>query len=230
MLEGVLNQLAPRTKKEKAYARERCTFVDANGARCAHWSTGASRPYLCMQHGGKIKCHEEGCDAFTADGIIFCAAHKGVKCKAEGCKRVRVTQAGYCSKHSPGALRKQDEEEAKEAEAYEECRRRKRLRGLRDEWLPTIMTAQNERCARSWLTCADVHNGKATSVCPWGLRPVPRDAAQLDHITPLCEGGTDERANLQALCACCHALKSAAEARKRARERKRELEACQPLV
>jgi 5-methylcytosine-specific restriction endonuclease McrA len=51
---------------------------------------------------------------------------------------------------------------------------------------------------------------------------VPREAAQLDHITPLCEGGTDARANLQGLCACCHALKSADEARKRARLAKRQ--------
>lgn len=36
-------------------------------------------------------------------------------------------------------------------------------------------------------------------------------AAEVDHIKPLHAGGTDARENLQALCASCHADKSAAE-------------------
>ncbi|WP_341210686.1 HNH endonuclease signature motif containing protein [Sphingomonas paucimobilis] len=34
---------------------------------------------------------------------------------------------------------------------------------------------------------------------------------EVDHIRPLSEGGTDTRDNKQALCAPCHAKKSAAE-------------------
>ena len=204
VLEGVLDQLAPRTMKEKAYARARCTFVDANDARCARYGRTHSRPYLCVEHGGKRKCIEKGCDEWVVGGTHFCAAHKGVKCKFVGCEGRRTIQAGYCKMHS-------------HEDAYEDCRRRKRDRDLRYKWLPVVMTAQGERCARSVRTCAAVHNGGSTSACPWGDRDVPRDAAQLDHITPLCEGGTDYRDNLQALCACCHALKSAAEARKRQR-------------
>lgn len=38
------------------------------------------------------------------------------------------------------------------------------------------------------------------------------DAAdQVDHITPLSRGGTDERSNLQSLCASCHSKKTSAD-------------------
>ena len=36
-------------------------------------------------------------------------------------------------------------------------------------------------------------------------------AAEVDHITPLHLGGTDARANLQALCVGCHEAKTRAE-------------------
>ena len=38
-------------------------------------------------------------------------------------------------------------------------------------------------------------------------------AAEVDHITPLTLGGTDDDANLQALCTPCHRTKTQAEAR-----------------
>ncbi|WP_227698514.1 HNH endonuclease [Sphingomonas hengshuiensis] len=34
---------------------------------------------------------------------------------------------------------------------------------------------------------------------------------RVDHITPLSEGGSDERSNKQGLCVPCHDAKSAAE-------------------
>jgi hypothetical protein len=39
-------------------------------------------------------------------------------------------------------------------------------------------------------------------------RECGRPAAQADHIIPRAEGGTDHPANLQSLCAHCHAVKS----------------------
>jgi 5-methylcytosine-specific restriction protein A len=36
-------------------------------------------------------------------------------------------------------------------------------------------------------------------------------ASEIDHITPLHLGGTDEQSNLQALCYKCHEAKSKAE-------------------
>ena len=36
-------------------------------------------------------------------------------------------------------------------------------------------------------------------------------AREVDHITPKAEGGSDDEANLQALCSLCHAAKSKEE-------------------
>src|SRR5689334_6947250 len=36
-------------------------------------------------------------------------------------------------------------------------------------------------------------------------------ATQVDHITPKAEGGTDDQANLQAICEPCHETKTRAE-------------------
>lgn len=45
-------------------------------------------------------------------------------------------------------------------------------------------------------------------------------AAEVDHVTPLADGGTDTPENLQSLCTPCHLAKSSAEAARRAgRER-----------
>ena len=42
-------------------------------------------------------------------------------------------------------------------------------------------------------------------------------AAHVDHILPLEEGGTDDDANLQTLCSACHGVKTRAEQRRRGR-------------
>ena len=39
-------------------------------------------------------------------------------------------------------------------------------------------------------------------------------AVELDHITPLFEGGSDQRDNLQGLCKACHKLKTQIESRR----------------
>jgi 5-methylcytosine-specific restriction endonuclease McrA len=39
----------------------------------------------------------------------------------------------------------------------------------------------------------------------------------VDHVKPLCDGGDDASNNMQALCADCHAAKTAMEARTRGR-------------
>lgn len=36
-------------------------------------------------------------------------------------------------------------------------------------------------------------------------------AAEVDHITPIHQGGSDDERNLQAICAECHKAKTAAE-------------------
>lgn len=44
-------------------------------------------------------------------------------------------------------------------------------------------------------------------------------AQEVDHIVPLKDGGTNDRANLQPLCAACHDDKTARDVRARARAR-----------
>ena len=44
-----------------------------------------------------------------------------------------------------------------------------------------------------------------------GAEPAGRDSLELDHITPVAEGGADGLDNLQWLCPSCHAEKSRRE-------------------
>ena len=221
-LEAVLDQVAPRTRKEKEYARQRCIFVKADGERCVKWGSGQSKPLLCVAHGGKRKCSEHGCEAWTAGKGFFCAKHAG-RCMAQGCKAQKTLSTGYCSTHRLVTYQKE----------YEEVRRLKRVAALRAQWLDRLLTKQGGRCAQTVMTCEEVDDGEATSVCPWGWRPVPRDAAQVEHVVPLGDNGDNRESNLQVLCACCHAIKSAREARARAtdsRKRKADDDACPPCA
>ena len=206
VLSDLLDRVALRTPAEKRRARERCTAVD-DGVRCPNGGGGHAKPYLCMKHGGKALCAQDCCKEYAEKGA-FCLVHSGFACLAEGCHRARVAQHGYCNEHRLFAHK------------CEWVQRLARLSGLRNQWLDALLREQGGRCARSIVTCAVVAGGAATSVCRWGNASVPRDAVQVDHVVPLCEGGTDDKANLQALCACCHALKSASESRARAAKRK----------
>ena len=212
---------APARKKFKQPSRQ-CKEVDANtGVRCDHFGVGVGGK--CVAHGGKNVCQEKGCKEIPTFGE-YCDVHKplhgryseGVtrgKCKVPGCNNYMILPNGYCT------TRHKDEEE--NALHYEWAQRLVRDRHLRDEWLDVLLDEQGGKCAQSVLTCAVVEDGQATSVCPLGMRPVHRDAAQVDHITPLSEGGSNDKPNLQVICAYCHALKSLAEARARAAARRR---------
>ena len=196
-----------RIAAEKDRDRLRCTFVDLNtNERCNKQGFGRDgAPYLCGAHGGERFCTEKGCRNTTKGN--WCSVHG--ECLHPECTCVRRYLSGYCQKH-------------KDEDLYEDVRRLRRVAGLRDKHLDGLLEKQEGKCARSVLTCEDVAAGKAASVCPWGERRVHRDAVQVDHVTPLAEGGSDDVANLQALCASCHAMKSAAEARWRPGKRKAE--------
>lgn len=218
VLNDLLNKIALRTPREKRYLHQRCTHVDDEGTRCVKVGTthqGASKRYLCVAHGGKHKCREQGCSVLVAGA--FCPKHKGQPCVFKDCKRKARYSSGYCPIHN---------EETKpvppEHPDHEIVRRLKRDRALRDRWLCPILAQQSFRCARGVVTCEAVDDGDATPACPYGHRRLPPDAADVDHIQPVCENGSDDRTNLQVLCKCCHGLKSAAEARARAAKRKRE--------
>lgn len=201
----------------------KCKEVDANtGVRCDKFK--AHRGGKCGEHGGWNVCKEKDCSTIPTLGH-YCDVHKppykygrypeGVtrgECKVPGCNNTTILPNGYCT------TRHKDEEE--NALHYEWAQRLVRDRHLRDEWLDVLLAEQGGKCAQSVLTCEVVEDGQATSVCHWGDRPVRRDAAQVDHITPLWDGGTNNKSNLQVLCACCHATKTFAEARARAAARR----------
>ena len=152
-------------------------------------------------------CSEKGCMELISYSC-FCALHEG-ECVVEGCLNRKHYKNGGCCRHPDG----NDEQHQS---FYEWVKRLVRDRALRRKWIKTLYNEQQGRCAQSVMTCQVIDDGQATSVCPWGDRLLPLEAAQVDHIKPLGEGGSNKKNNLQVLCACCHAIKSHAEARQRA--------------
>jgi hypothetical protein len=214
---GAEEEEAPERKKFK-YPSDQCSVVDAStGVRCPKFR--ANHGGKCIAHGGWYTCREKGCSTKPTLGN-YCDAHKppygGIegltrgKCKVPDCNNYMILPNGYCRRHK-------DEEE--NALHYEWAQRLVRDRHLRDDWLDVLLDEQGGKCAQSVLTCEEVEDGQAMSVCPLGNRPVRRDAAQVDHITPLGDGGSNDKVNLQVICAYCHAIKTFAEARARAAAR-----------
>ena len=194
---------APARKKFKRPS-DQCSEVDADGVRCPKFS--ASHGGKCVAHGGWHTCNEKGCPERRAVGY-FCDKHAHQKCKVKLCSNKRQRATGYCDAH------RNEDEDKLEREWVE---RLVRDAHLREKHLDALLEKQDGRCAQSVRTCEVVEDGQATSVCQWGDRPLPRAVAQVDHVLPLWAHGSNERRNLQVLCACCHAIKSLAEARERA--------------
>lgn len=187
--------------------RSRCTH-----SGCLKWrvlSTG-SKPF-CIAHGGGVPCAAEGCAKLV--NTKFCSAHGAKRCTFPNCTRTTALR-GVCRLHAEesGLLNRVRTENA--ALKAREKRRRARIqrdRQLRDRHLHRILAEQRFRCRNSVVTCVIVQNGMPKHVCPWGDEQPTFYALELDHIVPLWEGGTDDPTNLQVLCSCCHAVKTALE-------------------
>ena len=177
-------------------------------------------------------CAVDGCDKYAkSNGTVreFCVAHGGGKpCEFPGCTKTAQSHAPgkFCRPHGGGARCEHESGCTKHAKCGRMCAvhgtmemelvwRIKRNKALRAKWLDVILAKQGGLCANPNKHCYSVVGGEADTYCRWGNDPLPRDAAQLDHIQPLSEGGTDEENNLQVVCACCHAIKSMEEARTR---------------
>ena len=157
----------------------------------------------------RVKCKIKDCQkqGFKQHNW-YCVKHSGIKrsrcadkpehhkCKFKGCVKSKAVSI-YCVDH-----------------ARETVSRLRRDHELRAKWLPTFRLKQNLRCAAPVLTCLILNEGRPGGVlCPFKGGVVPEAMMELDHKVPLSQGGTDDRANLQALCACCHAMKSRMESR-----------------
>lgn len=79
----------------------------------------------------------------------------------------------------------------------------KRLKSFNHRYIDKLLKRQNFRCA------------DPLGRCPIGQNFLPTDMAELDHIVPICEGGTHCITNLQAICACCHRAKTSKEQKDR---------------
>ena len=187
--------------------RKRCTHDG-----CAKWRvyrTG-SKPF-CVKHGGGVQCAEAGCTKIVSGTL--CSAHGGLRCKAPGCIKT-MRMGGYCKIHFSGDSHVARLEAEISAFKAREQRRRDRIqrdRKLRDRHFHRILAEQRFRCKGSVHTCASLDGGIAAHVCPWPDAQPTYYALELDHIVPLWEGGTDDPTNLQVLCSCCHAVKTALE-------------------
>lgn len=175
-----------------------------------------------------LRCIEPGCKEVLqmGNGRNFCPAHNG-QCKAEDCTNVKVYADGYCMKHhKKSEVENRWPETAAQGkardEAYEWVQRLKRKAKLREKHIDALLAEQGGRCAKSFVTCEHVGNGYAMHCCQWGDKPLREGAADVDHIVPLADGGTDDEENLQVLCKCCHGLKTEAETHARRLKRIRE--------
>lgn len=187
------------------------------GQRCTHSGCTKQRVTLrgsnpfCIAHGGGVPCAAEGCAKLVSQK--FCSTHGGYRCTFPGCTK-NMKLRGVCRLHAEesGLLDRVRTENA--ALKAREKRRRARIqrdRQLRDRHLHRIFAEQRFRCRNSVVTCVIVQNGMPKYVCPWGDEQPTFYALELDHIVPLWEGGTDDPVNLQVLCSCCHAVKTALE-------------------
>ena len=185
-------------KKKREYKK-----VECQAPGCIKWAQHDGMKHrFCRLHGGGKPCAEPGCTSkaeLAAPGK-FCSVHGGgLRCKyGNGCNK-HAAGGGLCAEHN--------------RIARELVMRIRRNSGLRDKYLDEILEEQGGVCANPHKHCYDVVVGAASSRCPFGDRSLPRDMAQLDHKIPLFQDGTDDKHNLQVLCACCHQAKSGEEAR-----------------
>lgn len=104
-------------------------------------------------------------------------------CGHPGCPAL-ITDGRYCQKHAGVEAKRYDEQRGTSAERGYGAQWRK----LRDMFLREHPLCECEECRRL---------GRV------------RAATDVDHIIPRSQGGTDDRANLQALAHECHSRKTA---------------------
>jgi 5-methylcytosine-specific restriction protein A len=89
-----------------------------------------------------------------------------------------------------------------------------------ERWIPPRPRQRSTRekahyCSRDWKAKRERIMVRDANVCRrCGLVVSGRDA-NVDHIIPLADGGTDDDANLETLCRSCHSRKTVGEQRRR---------------
>lgn len=87
-----------------------------------------------------------------------------------------------------------------------------------------VDSIRNSRQWRDRTRPAKLDKNPLCEVCFKHKPPKVKPATQVDHITPLEEGGEPfDESNLQSLCNRCHSIKSAEESRQRHRRKAAEM-------
>jgi 5-methylcytosine-specific restriction protein A len=80
---------------------------------------------------------------------------------------------------------------------------------------PVVPTYGSGRGGRPWRRKREAVMRRDQYLCqPCKMQGRITEATEVDHITNVAEGGTDDATNLQAICSQCHAVKTQAEARR----------------
>lgn len=85
---------------------------------------------------------------------------------------------------------------------------------------PVATTYGKGRGGRPWRRKRDAVMRRDQYLCqPCKQQGRITEATEVDHIVNVAEGGSDDEANLQAICTECHGVKTQAEARRGAARR-----------
>tara|TARA_B100000902_G_scaffold248812_1_gene235472 strand:- start:2549 stop:2890 length:342 start_codon:yes stop_codon:yes gene_type:complete len=100
------------------------------------------------------------------------------------------------------------------------CQDRSPRRTLTEAQKKTVAARQNFKCANK------PGNNPLTYDCPFWVRggdgSFDESGYEIDHIVEWCVSRDDSEQNLQALCVCCHRVKTRRAAMKRRREKRND--------
>lgn len=114
------------------------------------------------------------------------ATRPRILCRHRGCTRT-VAESGFCDRHAGEAVGWHRTSTASSSD-----------RGYGSYWRKLRQSVLNRD---GWLCQVCLAEGRLT------------EATEVDHIIPKSSGGTDDDANLQAICRACHAKKTQKEAK-----------------
>lgn len=152
---------------------------------------------------GQVRAEDEHHDN-RFDLCKICHIKKGMPdhargpCTIEGCTSRRLTdKLGLCTRHTTQAKRGLNPTN-KNMFQFAIVKRNNKLRKM---YMGPLLLRQGGKCADPFNRCIyNKHN-----------EPLSEDVVDVDHILPRDQGGTNDIGNMQALCACCHAIKTRVE-------------------
>ena len=87
-----------------------------------------------------------------------------------------------------------------------------RTRGMREPWRVNYSTKEYQAARQKAIARTNGRGSACGRACAWFDGAKWRTAGmggEVDHIVPLCKGGTNAPGNLQLLCKSCHGTKDA---------------------